>query len=156
MTVQAGFTTAAQPNAAFGSCYKNEIPPWGAELLLMLQQFMSRIAIFPFGSTPYSCRAFTANSRKARSNGGGQSTPWVTDFRGVEDFRLIAPCSLTLIYCSLINRLTLAAAFAAAFFMGGGFVTMVKICRSKSGANYLIHSKFLLPTYFSESDYIDL
>jgi len=41
----------------------------------------------------------------------------VTDFRGVEDVRLIAPCSLTLIYCSLINRLTLAAAFAAAFFM---------------------------------------
>jgi hypothetical protein len=41
----------------------------------------------------------------------------VTDFRGVEGFRLIAPCSLTLIYCSLINRLTLAAAFAAAFFM---------------------------------------
>jgi hypothetical protein len=84
----------------------------------MLQQFMSRIAIFPFGSRPYSCRAFTANSRKAGSNGGGQSTPWVTDFRGVEDVRLIAPCSLTLIYCSLINRLTLAAAFAAAFFMG--------------------------------------
>jgi hypothetical protein len=80
----------------------------------------------------------------------------VTDFRGVEDVRLIAPCSLTLIYCSLINRLTLAAAFAAAFFMGDGFVAMAKICRSKSGANYLIHSKFLLPTYFSESDYIDL
>jgi hypothetical protein len=98
-------------------------------LLLMLQQFMSRIAIFPFGSRPYSCRAFTANSRKARSNGGGQSTPWVTDFRGVEDFRLIAPCSLTLIYCSLINRLTLAAAFAAAFFMGGGFVMPARFTR---------------------------
>jgi hypothetical protein len=39
-------------------------------------------------------------------------------------FRLIAPCSLTLIYCSLIQRLALAAAFAAAFFMGDGFVAI--------------------------------
>jgi hypothetical protein len=33
-------------------------------------------------------------------------------------YRLIALCSLTLICSSLIQRLTLAAAFAAAFFMG--------------------------------------
>jgi hypothetical protein len=33
-------------------------------------------------------------------------------------FRLIALCSLTLICSSLIQRLALAAAFAAAFFMG--------------------------------------
>lgn len=38
------------------------------------------------------------------------------------DFSIHRLCSLTLIYCSLINRLTLAAAFAAAFFMGDGFV----------------------------------
>jgi hypothetical protein len=42
---------------------------WCRRLLLMLQQFMSRIAIFPLGSRPYSCRAFTVNSLEARSDG---------------------------------------------------------------------------------------
>jgi hypothetical protein len=37
----------------------------------------------------------------------------------LKPFQFIAPCSLTLICSSLIQRLTLAAAFAAAFFMGG-------------------------------------
>ncbi|MHC8402754.1 hypothetical protein ACYZTX_25730 [Pseudomonas sp. MDT1-17] len=69
MIVHAGFTTAAQPNAAFGSCYKEVISHGGTELLLRLQQFMSGIAIFPLGSNAYSCRAFTANGLEARSNG---------------------------------------------------------------------------------------
>jgi hypothetical protein len=37
-------------------------------------------------------------------------------------YRLIALSTLTLICSSLIQRLALAAAFAAAFFMGDGFV----------------------------------
>ncbi|MHC8342177.1 hypothetical protein [Pseudomonas sp. RT6P73] len=50
--------------ALLDSCYRG----CGA-LLLMLQQSMSRIAIFPLGSRPYSCRAFTVNNLEARSDG---------------------------------------------------------------------------------------
>lgn len=63
-----------------------------------------------------------------QGNGGAEST----EYRGVtlppderqnpdelKPFQLIVPCSLTLICSSWIQRLTLAAAFAAAFFMGG-------------------------------------
>ncbi|MDZ4324880.1 MAG: hypothetical protein U1A73_07670, partial [Pseudomonas sp.] len=42
---------------------------WRVGLLLRLQQCMSRIAVFPFSSTAYSCRAFTANRQKAGNDG---------------------------------------------------------------------------------------
>gem|GEM_PF-4378777 len=92
-----------------------------ARLLPRLQYCMSGIAIFPLDSSAYSCRAFTANSLTAHSD-GVRSVRAVGDrFQMCRRFRLIAPCSLTLICSSLIQRLTLAAAFAAAFFMGDGF-----------------------------------
>jgi hypothetical protein len=73
---------------------------------------------FSFGLKALFLPGFHGNqAEKQEAMASVPSTPLVTDFRGVEGFRLIAPCSLTLIYCSLINRLTLAAAFAAAFFM---------------------------------------
>jgi hypothetical protein len=79
---------------------------------------MPEITISPLRPKAYSCRAFTANSLKA------DQWPVIDPFhwRRISDelkiFDSSPPCSLTLICCSLIQRLALAAAFAAAFFMG--------------------------------------
>ncbi|ALI02419.1 hypothetical protein C1Y08_12890 [Pseudomonas sp. FW306-02-F02-AA] len=74
---------------------------------------------FSFGDKDLSLPGFQGNGAESTKYRGVIFPPHQQQNPGdLNPFQLIDPCSLTLICSSLIQRLTLAAAFAAAFFMG--------------------------------------
>ena len=86
-----------------------------------------RIRYFSFADKALLLPGSQGNSLDASNDACVQSTSLSSRFQMNRVFRFIAPCTQTLICSSLIQRLTLAAAFAAAFFMGDGFVAQCQM-----------------------------